>query len=65
MNSLRAQGLFILLRFIGSFSWSDVRSKVRDVVCSQIVKPYEANELNELVWYLDAVSYLEHFGCAD
>jgi len=29
--------------FFGSFSWSDVRSKVRDVVSVQIVKPSEAN----------------------
>jgi len=29
--------------FLGSYSWSDVRSKVRDVVCVQIVKPSEAN----------------------
>jgi len=29
--------------FFGSSSWSDERSKVRDVVCVQIVKPAEAN----------------------
>jgi len=34
------KGFFL---FLGSFSWSDVRSKVRDVVCVQIVKPAEAN----------------------
>jgi len=28
---------------LGSFSWSDVRSKVRDVVCVQTVKPFEAH----------------------
>jgi len=29
--------------FLGSFSWSDVRSKVRDVVCVQNIKPTEDN----------------------
>jgi len=29
--------------FLESFSDSDIRSKVRDVVCVQIVKPSEAN----------------------
>jgi len=31
--------------FFGSFSRSDVRSKVRDVVCVRIVKPSEANNV--------------------
>jgi len=34
------KGFFLVY---GSFSWSDVRSKVRDVVWVQIVKPSEAN----------------------
>jgi len=34
------EGFFLFLR---SFFWSDVRSKVMDVVCVQIVKPSEAN----------------------
>jgi len=34
------KGFFI---FLGSFSWSDVRSKVRGVVCVQTVKPAEDN----------------------
>jgi len=37
---LPVNGLFL---FLGSCSRADVRSKVRDVVCVQTVKPYEAN----------------------
>jgi len=34
------KGFFL---FLGSFSWSDVRSWDMDAVCEQIVKPSEAN----------------------
>jgi len=41
---LKVSSLFFLWKFFfGSCSWCDVRSKVRDVVCVQIVKPSEAN----------------------
>jgi len=44
---LKVSSLFSLWKsffyFFGSFSWSDVRSKVTDVVCVQIVKPSEVN----------------------
>jgi len=42
---LKVSSLFSLRKFllIGSFSWSDVRTKVRDVVCVRFVKPAEAN----------------------
>jgi len=33
----------VFFLFLGYFPWSDVRSKVRDVVCVQIVKPSESN----------------------
>jgi len=66
---LKVSSLFspvqVFFLFLRSFSWSDVRSWHRDVVCGQIVKPSEANVSFVILGYsiqnkLNWIEYLLH-----